>query len=426
MPDPARPSAARRARFSPLDYRDPSPLPWLIHALGPVNGAFLRAGLHLRPLELPDADRARFAAAVNPGTIAFLGPNHPEFMTDWLIDKELSRRVSPLMAHWASYEIVNMHPTVQAFWLANNLISNAPGGRGREYSLAWAARGHGVLLHPEGTASWQADRVGPLVPGIVDMACEAAHEAEARGDGRPVHIVPIVWKLHFTRDVGRELSREMAGMEARMGLPSERGTRVERRFAAMHERLLERACERWGVPRPAGAYFDAQARVAAALLEPVFERYGRPEGDDRRVLHTLRRATRERMHDAPDQCREDRQRLLEVERLQGFDPALYGGPTWTQEHMAECLKRIRTKRPGQGWREALHGVVPVAVAPRRVHVRVPEPFRVRDEIATGDTPDARARLLAALRNRLQRTLDGILADIAPAVDPYRRPNPLAG
>ncbi len=104
------------ARFDPRTYREPRPRPWLIRLLGPVNRhVMLGPVLRLRAFDLPAADLARLRAAVNRGTAAFLGPNHPEFMTDWLIDKELSRRVSPLMAHWASYEIVNGSPLTQGF-----------------------------------------------------------------------------------------------------------------------------------------------------------------------------------------------------------------------------------------------------------------------------------------------------------------------
>src|SRR5262249_20367136 len=137
------PEAARGTPFSPLEYRDPRPAPWLIHVLGAVNRfAILPGVLKLRRFDLPAADRARLAGAVNRGTAAFLGPVHPEFLTDWMVDKEISRRVSPLMAHWASYEIVNASPPVRAFWLANNLIANVPGGAGKAYSVDWALRGH--------------------------------------------------------------------------------------------------------------------------------------------------------------------------------------------------------------------------------------------------------------------------------------------
>jgi len=144
------PTAAVHRKFDPLEYREPSPRPALIRALGPVNRHLLLRGLlRIATFELPEADLARLRRSVNPGTAAFLGPNHPEFMTDWLIDKEISRLASPLMAHWASYEIVNGTPLTQRFWLANNLVANAPGGGGKAYSVRWALEGHGVLLHPD-------------------------------------------------------------------------------------------------------------------------------------------------------------------------------------------------------------------------------------------------------------------------------------
>src|SRR5262245_7649824 len=212
----ARPRIARRKvpPFDRLAWREPRPSPAIIHLLGVLNRhVLLPHVLRIAAIDLPEADRARLAASVRPGTAAFVTPNHPEFMTDWMIDKELSRRVSPLMAHWASYEVVNIHPVAQWVWLRNNLISNAPGGSGRDYSLAWARRGHGVLLHPEGAPSWRGDRVGPLVPGAVEMAWEACRADSAM----PVFVVPVVWKLHFTGDVGGALGREIAHVEQLLG-----------------------------------------------------------------------------------------------------------------------------------------------------------------------------------------------------------------
>src|SRR5262245_23132371 len=113
------------ARFDPRAYRDPRPVPWMIAAVGVLNRhLMLRRVLKLAAIEFPDADRARLREAVRRGTAAFLGPVHPEFTTDWLLDKEVSRLASPLMAHWASYEIVNASPAAQWFWLRNNLIAN--------------------------------------------------------------------------------------------------------------------------------------------------------------------------------------------------------------------------------------------------------------------------------------------------------------
>ncbi|NOT35560.1 MAG: hypothetical protein HOP12_15555, partial [Candidatus Eisenbacteria bacterium] len=200
-------------RFDPHAYREPRPAATLIRMLEPVGRFALRNGLRVRAVDLPAADRARLVAAVHPGTAAFLAPLHPEFLTDWLIDKEIAARVSPLMAHWASYEIVNGHPLSQRFWLANNLIANVPGGEGREYSIRWALAGHGVLLHPEGTATWHGHFVGEVLPGAVSMALETARRARAAGDARPVFVVPLVWALIFKRRATAGLERESSHLE---------------------------------------------------------------------------------------------------------------------------------------------------------------------------------------------------------------------
>jgi hypothetical protein len=418
-------------RFDPLAYRDPAPRAALIRALGPLNRHLLLRGLlRLERFEIPPAELARLAAAVNPDTAAFLGPNHPEFMTDWLIDKEISRLVSPLMAHWASYEIVNGSPLAQRFWLANNLVANVPGGGGKAYSLRWALAGHGVLLHPEGTATWQGDRVGTLLPGIVDMAWDAAALVRERGLERTVHTVPIVWKLHFAGDAGAGLLGEMAWIERELELPRGTGA-VETRFAALQCALLARQCARLGLPAPpadaAGAgYFPAQAEALAALRTRLAEDHGALDDDPVRAQHQLRRAIRRRAKTDPDGARRDRARLAELQRLASFDPLLYDAPSLAQEQVAETLKRLRTGLVTRGMRNALHNLLPVAVAPRVVHVRVPEPLDVgaAHAAATDDGAAARAALLALHRRRLQDGVDALGAEIAPVVDRHRRPNPL--
>ncbi len=416
-------------RFDPLAYRDPRPNPALIRAFGPVvRHAVLRGLVRLESLDWPDADLARLRRGVNPGTAAFVGPNHPEFFTDWMIDKELSTRCSPLMAHWATWEIVNMNPLAQSFWLANNLIANVPGGGGREYSVRHALEGHGVLLHPEGTASWRGDRVGPLVPGIVEMAWDAAERVRAEGLARPVYVVPVVWKLHFTRDVGAPLVREMERIERALGLPSPAGLALERRFEALQWNLLRTRAARFDSPLADGpgdgaAFFAAQGSLQDRLLARLESAYGRVEGDVPRRLHALRRAIRARAAEAPEASRRDRSIVAEIERLGTFDAASYGGETLAQEHIAENLKRIRTAIVTRGFRNALHNVTPVAVAPRAAHVRVPEPIAVGPRLEAGGGETARAALLAELRATMHSALDGLLAEVAPIVDRFRRPNP---
>jgi hypothetical protein len=414
-------------RFDPLAYRDPHPWPPLIRALGPFNRHLVLPHLlRIRRVDLPEPDLERLRAAIQPGTAAFVGPNHPEFMTDWMIDKELSRRVSPLMAHWASYEVVNQGPAPQWFWLSNNLVANAPGGGGKEYSVGWALRGHGVLLHPEGVPTWHGDRVASLVPGIVDMAWSACRAVAARGREMPVLIVPVVWKLRFASDVGPALDREMDHIEAVLGLPRGRGLAVERRFAELQWNVLRARAVRFGFPvehGPDAAFFTMQRTLAERLMALLEARYGPSDGDVWHRLHAFRRAVRERSAADPERARDDRRRILEVERLHRFVAEVYDHPTLAQEHLAENLKQLRAALLTRGWREALHNMVPVAVAPRVAHIRAPEPIAVHDRFVAGDGGDVRRELLAELRARLQSELDALNATIAPEVDRWRRPNP---
>lgn len=418
------------ARFDVRAYREPRPEPWLIRLLGPVNRALmLRGALRLRALELPAADLARLRAAVHPGTAAFLGPNHPEFTTDWLIDKEISCLCSPLMAHWASYEIVNGTPLSQRFWLANNLIANAPGGDGKAYSVRWARAGHGVLLHPEGTATWQSERTSPLLPGIVDMAWEAAEQVRAAGETRPVYVVPLVWKLVFTGDASEGLRREMAHIERALGLPAG-GANVSERFATLMRGALALRCRALDlpVPPPSLPYFAAQAATRMAIRERLTARHGEFDTDMTRAQHRLRAAIRRQLKSDGDEAAAalDRALVTELQRLHSFDPALYDRPTLTQEQVAENLKRVRSALVTRGWKNALHNLVPVAVAPRVAHVRVPEPLDVgaslASTLATGRDPaEARAHLLDELHAKLQRGLDRLGAELAPLQDAHRVP-----
>ena len=416
-----------RKAFSPLEYRDPAPAPWLVHALGVLNRFVLLPGLlRISRFELPAGDARRLREAVNRRTAAFLGPNHPEFLSDWLVDKELSRRVSPLMAHWASYEIVNASPAARAFWLANNLVANAPGGSGKAYSVAWALRGHGVLLHPEGTATWQGERVGPLLPGLVDMAWDAAERLRETGEERPVWLVPVVWRFTFRGDAHRGLALDMARIERGLSLP--RGDRlgIAERFAALMRALLARQCERLDLPAPGSDarddYFAAQARAIDALTRALAERYGEQDADLTRALFQLRRAMRERAAGDPDGVRRDRARLAELQRLAGFDPALYDRARIDPERIAEVLKRTRSSLLTRGFANVLHNTVPVAAGPRTVHVRVAEPIAVTPGAGGSDGAAARAALLAEHRSRLQALLDQLGDELAASGSSRRLPN----
>ena len=361
--------AAPRA-FSPLEYRDPAPAPWLIHALGALNRWVLLPGLlRITRFDLPNADARRLRAV---------------------------------------YEIVNASPSARGFWLANNLVANAPGGGGKAFSVDWALRGHGVLLHPEGMATWQGERVAALLPGLVDMAWDTARHVRAARGERPVWLVPVAWRFAFRGDARRALGRDMSRLERGLSLP--RGDRLEppERFAALIRHLLARQCERLGLGTPLAGehddYFAAQSRVVEDLLGRLAKRYGAMDPDFGRALFQVRRAMRERAAVDPAGVKSDGRLVAELHRLTGFDPALYDRAELARERIAEVLKRTRTTLLKRGFANALHNTVPVAVGPRAVHVRVAEPIEVRAD-GGGDEAAGRTRLLAEHRARLQATLD---------------------
>src|SRR5688500_8116601 len=103
-----------------------------------------------------------------------------------------------------------------------------------------------MLLHPEGAPSWHGDRVGPLVPRAAAMAGEASR-ADA---SRPVFIIPVVWKLHFTGDVSRSLEQKIAHVERRLELGRAGRGPLELRFAALHKAVLARSVTRHGAKKP--------------------------------------------------------------------------------------------------------------------------------------------------------------------------------
>ncbi len=418
-------------RHRHIVYRDPTPRPWLMNATAILNRRLILPHLlRVRAIDLPDADAARLAGALDPGAVAFVAPNHPEFTTDWMLDKEISRRFAPRMAHWAASDIVHASPLAERFWLSANLIANVPGGGGRAYSVRWARAGHGVLLHPEGTATWCGDRIGALVPGIADMALasRAAEREEPRGAGgapRPVRIAPVVWKLHFEREVGRELGREIDFVARALRLARPTGSDVAGRFAALHAMILDARCVRfgWCAPRAhPGSFFELQAALEHRLTAALAGRYGAPGADHARWLHGVRRMIGAGGRTADG--RRDLEIAGEVERLHRFDRAGYGGPRLTQEQIAESLKRLRSNLLTRGFTHALHHLVPRAVAPRIARVRVPEPLDV--DAFRPDEDDARARLLEALGDRMRATLAALNAEIAPEVERHARPNPWYG
>jgi hypothetical protein len=441
------------------DFPTPRPNRALMWALGFVNRWFILRGLpvvrripglrdlpgvrgYLRiRLDLPDADRDRLAVAVNPGTAAFLGPNHPEFGADWMIDKELSTLVAPDMASWAAHEVISSAP---AFWRANNLVSNAGGDAAMEYSIRSALAGKGVLLHPEGLVRWTSNKIHPLFGGIAELATEAARRIAHAGGDRPVFIVPLVWKLRYLGDVSRAMHRDMLRIERALGLPSGSGRGVVERFGALQENILALQAERFGfagVARSDARFFDRQHTFRLCLVNDLETRYTIEPDDsiDRRIHRLVRaiRAERARLRAAGEpqdservaRLNDDLAQVDEAQRLGGFSRDVYGTPSLTQEQIAESLKRIRAALVRSGTTNIVHNYLPRPYGARVAHVRVPNPIRIDAHRAAAGPDEAAAyvaELLEQTRTSMQATLDAINAEFEGEIAALSYANPFAG
>jgi hypothetical protein len=399
----------------PRPFQEPRPSRILMWLLGHVNRWFLLLGLPvlrripgirdlpgvrghfwIREIDLPLPDLERLQRAVRPETAAFLGPNHPEFGFDWMMDKEISMVVAPRMASWAAANIIATSP---GFWLRNNLIANTGGEAAMDYSIRTALAGDGVLLHPEGSVHWTSDRIHPLFNGIADMACEAARRVGP--NGKPVYIVPIVWRVTYVDDISDALHAEMDYIEQYLGLPSSESPNVSERFRALQEEILLRQMHVFGF-EPAWVtgldFFARQDAFRDWLIEDLETRYTVHRCDSvERLLTRYKRAI-------PPQLKADRAKVEEAMRLSGFSRESYARKPLSPEQTAECLKRHRATLVTRGWRNVLHNYLPAPFGPRVVHVRVPEPILV-DPIRAEREGAGYARVLLELTHeRMQGML----------------------
>ncbi len=381
-------------------WNRPQPSAGLMSVLGVVSRfALLRTYFRVQRLDLPGAELDLLRSAVNADTAAFLGPNHPEFGCDWMIDKEISTIVAPRMASWADRGIVAAAPK---FWGMNNLIANDGGEAAREYSIESALRGDHTLLHPEGTVRWTSNFVHPLFPGIAQMAIAAA----ARTD-KPVFMVPLVWKLCYVGDVSRALDAEIDFIASVLNVELT-GAGLAERFAALQEGVLGVQMKRFGYDAvTTGSFFDRQTAFQRQLIDVLLERYdaGDPDTLDRLIARLSKQAKAARQ-------REDVARAEEAKRLGEFSREIYAGPTLSQEEIGESLKRMRDRLVRSTTSQKIANALPRPYGARVAHVGVPQPLRVT---RSSDEKE----LLEAMRASMQAKLDEINARIEPSVMAYR-------
>ncbi|AZN99771.1 hypothetical protein EJ066_23050 [Mesorhizobium sp. M9A.F.Ca.ET.002.03.1.2] len=384
--------------------------------------AGLRGVANVRHIDFPVDDRQRLKACCGAGKATFITPNHPEFFTDWMIDKEIVSRSSPLAASWATHGVVNgLGRIMQKFWLANNLIAQIPGNStaAKKHSVAWALKGHGVLLHPEGGVGWHANVVGPLLPGAVEMASEALKRGRAADQDFKVWIAPVVWKLAFTKNVEPALAQECAYVEKSLTIERNPADTLPERVHHIYATLLSRdeiACGK--VPDEQASYATRQKQLLLDLSRRLGERISVDPGANEiaELLRRSRRWLRDNTGNAEGQ-KQVRALADTIQRLQRVGPWASANPRITQEEIAEHLKRIRNDYCKGKLRDTINRFVPQPAGPRRAHIRVPEPLGLHT--CRGSIEDA----LAQLRHRMQDTITAIVADVEAGGGFIFYPNP---
>jgi len=425
------------------EFVRPRPNARLIRFLAPVNNILCLKGVPLlrdipvlnsiigfrgicnvRHLDFPKADQDRLAAVCGQGKITFLAPNHPEFFTDWMLDKYVTTLTCPNAANWATHGVVNgLGKLMQNFWLANNLIAQIPGNPdpSRAYSVEWAGKGHGVLLHPEGGVGWHSNFIAPLFPGAMEMA----REALAENPDRKAYVAPVVWKLVFNGDVTGKLHKECAYVEGKLGIDrlagnGRDGGKIELRVFHLYQTLLKRDEEKWSAPgKQSGAFRVRQLALIGHLREKLCSEIDGSyvAKEDELLLRGARRWMRENKDDP--KRKEVRDLVETIARHESLDEYAFASETVTQEELAEHIKRVRRDYCKGSLKDTLNAFLPQAGGPRTAHIRVPEPFALHNKQDAQSGPPE-------LRARMQKTLDEINQEVEAHGGFIRFDNPFRG
>jgi len=402
-------------------FRTPFPKPALMRALGIVTDRIVLPRVaRVQAIHLPDDDAARLRDALAAPFV--LCPNHPEYFTDWMLDKWLAVRFAPLAACWADAAVVNgMGRFMGWLWLSNGLVAVVRGDeleKALTYSAQCLARGHGALIHPEGEVNWDNEALGIMRAGAVRIAERGAELA-----GRPAHVAPLTWFIRFREDATPGLQRELDYVESRLGVHAPRLAGPAQRLGHLYDTLIERQADAFGLeigPREDGFAHRFERGLAHALqrLTEAWPDYRPAELPAEPVAAA--RAWRSTSRKVANPDAEFRRQIGVLDRMLRLVPAAVNDPTVTQEQVSERLKRLRLDWLRGTMRDNVTRFVPRAAAQRDAFVRVCEPLEV--------TPGAdHATLLGTLRERMLAALQLARQDGLDAFGPpVRYENPFLG
>lgn len=363
---------------------------------------FIRGFCDITHIEFSQEDEARLVSYIQPDTVAFIGPNHPEFYTDWMLDKEISARAAPLMASWATHDVVNgMGKTMQKFWLKNNLIAQIPGTGNKDakdYSIEHAIAGHGVLLHPEGHVGWHSDTVAPLFSGIYDMALQAYEQTQGK---KPVYMIPVIWKLSFNKDATQALHKEFNYIEKDLSLPTSKNFSLNIRLQKLFSNIFNVIANKHTISVIEDSVVSMQQQIVQDLSMSCAKQLGYALSDDINVdVKNMNKLVKNYQH---ADLKKVKGMLKDLNNVRDFTFEYYNS-TISQENIAEMLKKIRIRFCTKGFKNIFHKFVPVPVSSRTAYIKVPEAISINDIIAQGHSKEFALELM---QQRMQTTLNNI-------------------
>lgn len=384
-----------------LNLKGTSLLKWipLVNKMPIVKGL-----CDITKVTISEHDSQKLKHYVNKNTVAFIGPNHPEFYTDWMLDKEISARFAPKMASWATHEVVNgMGKGMQNFWLKNNLIAQIPGTGNKEakdYSIEHAIQGHGVLLHPEGHVGWHSDKIAPLFSGIFDMAYQAYEMTEGK---KPVYMVPVVWKLAFNKDVSKQLHKEINYIEQELDLINTQSILLENRIVLVFKHTFEKIVKKHNLNIHFDNVTQYHSEIVKTLIEQLAMKMNLELNQELNVdIKKLNKKIREL---DKSMFKEEHKMNQDIKKLVEFDFSYFSDDHLTQENMAELLKKIRIQYCTKGMGNMIHKFIPMPIAARTVLIEVPDAICLNELVHTGNREQIKEKALTMMKNRMQQSLD---------------------
>jgi len=427
------------------EFIRPTPKPWLMTLLSPINRLLLLKGIpiirdipglnkvpgfrgltYIRNIDFPKIEQKKLTQISSKNNATFLLPNHPEFFTDWMIDKYLLSKVAPISASWASGDIVNdMGKLMQKFWLNNNLIAQISGQSklAKEYSVNSAVCGDGVLLHPEGQVGWYSNHVAPLFSGAAEMAIDAYQKGQSTSQNFKSWLAPIVWKLRFNCDVRTQLLKECDYVEDKLSIQQDVNNCPAQRAYQIYLQLCKR--DYYQMVDSRDFFEDVHlATLRERILIKVQLRLdslinihrGNHEFNLKQISNWFHKNKDSESFGEIRNLAEIYRRWLRLKRCS------FKSADISQEEIAEHLKRIRAEFCTGSFRDSVNKYLPQAVGPRTAHIRTVEPFAIHDLIQNNEDTCA-VSIMNRVRVAMQNKLDELNLELDHSYKQTKMINP---